>query len=66
MPRFAANVSMMYAEVPFMEEIAAGREDMPSPEKPTTYHNPYSLDFVMDVTPDYPEPYDTWDGKSVA
>lgn len=36
------------------------------PDKPTTYHKPYGLDVELDAKPEYPEPYETWDGKGVA
>lgn len=53
-------------KLPFMEAVNAVDAGELPPDKPTTFHNPYSLDFVQKVVPDYPEPYDTWDGKSVA
>lgn len=53
-------------KLPFVEAVAAaGTDELPA-DKPTTYHNPYSLDFEMEVYPDFPEPYDTWDGKGTA
>jgi hypothetical protein len=52
-------------KLPFVEKIGSMKDKIP-PQRPTTYHKPYSIDFIMDVMPDYPEPFDTWDGKSVA
>jgi hypothetical protein len=49
-------------EVPFVETM---RSKVPN-QKPCTYHKPYSVDVVFDEMPPYPEPYDTWDGKSMA
>ena len=61
----AAGTSNDAIAFEYRVSAAAGTDTLP-PDKPTTYHNPYSLDCVMDVMPDYPEPYDTWDNKGVA
>jgi hypothetical protein len=53
-------------ELPFMEAVnAVDAGELPA-DKPTTFHNPYTLDFIQKMAPEYPEPYDTWDGKSMA
>jgi hypothetical protein len=35
--------------------------DMPQPNVPTTYHNPYSKDYVAEMVPAPPLPYETFD-----
>ena len=34
-------------------------------DEPLTSRSTYFKDQVRGLTPDYPEPYETWDGKSV-
>lgn len=46
----------------FMQELPHGL----APDKPSTSRSTYFPDKVRGPVPEYPEPYKTWDGKSVA
>ena len=47
-----ADINPVFAEYP--------------PDKPTTFRTSYNTESVRETIPPCPEPYDTWDGKSIA